>query len=401
MPRRGVSLLVSEIFPPAHGGSGRWFWEIYRRLPREECFIAAGEHPRQAEFDGAHNLRIKRLPLALSERGFFSLRGLRSHLRLAWQVAALARAQGVSILHCGRCVPEGWIAWLVHQVSGLPYLCYAHGEEVKRDAPGASEGVMSSRQLRWMAARVFQGTRMVIANSRNTEAILRKEWGLPASRVRLLHPGVDTARFAPVPRDPEARHRLGWSGRSVVLTVGRLQKRKGHDVMIRAIGVIRRMVPDVLYSIVGGGDERLALEELVHREGLQGHVQFLGEVDDAAMVSCYQQCDLFVLANRQVGQDIEGFGMVLLEAQSCGKPVIAGASGGTAETMSIPETGFVVACEQPEELAARTAQLLLDRDRRERMGTAARRWVVERFDWDVLSRTAQALFREAARQGPS
>ncbi len=272
---------------------------------------------------------------------------------------------------------------------GIPYLCYAHGEEVKRSASG--EGVMASRQLRWMAARVLNGARRIIANSRNTEAILRNEWGLPAPRVRLLHPGVDTKRFCPSPRDPEVRRSLGWDDRPVILTVGRLQKRKGHDVMIRATGLIRKQFPDVLYAIVGGGEERPALDELVRREGLTGQVQFLGEIDDTLMVRCYQQCDLFVLANRQVGQDIEGFGMVLLEAQSCGKPVVAGASGGTAETMAIPETGMVIPCEQPEPLAAMVAELLADASRRERMGTAARRWVMDHFDWDALARQARVL----------
>src|SRR5205814_10004845 len=108
---------------------------------------------------------------------------------------------------------------------------------------------------------------------------------------------------------------------------------------------------------------------------------FLGELDDATLLCCYQQCDLFVLPNRQVGRDIEGFGIVLLEAQACGKPVVAGASGGTAETMRIPETGRVVPCDHPDELAALVTELLADRARLARMGEAARRWTVERLDW--------------------
>ena len=147
------------------------------------------------------------------------------------------------------------------------------------------------------------------------------------------------------------RARLGWGERRVVLTVGRLQKRKGHDMMIRALPAIRRAVPDVLYAIVGDGEERAALEQLAEQEGVRQSVQFLGEVDDETLVRCYQQCDLFALPNRQVGGDIEGFGMVLLEAQACGRPVLAGASGGTAETMRVPETGRVVPCDRPQELA--------------------------------------------------
>ena len=111
-------------------------------------------------------------------------------------------------------------------------------------------------------------------------------------------------------------------------------------------------------------------------------------------MECYQQCDLFVLPNRQVGQDIEGFGMVLLEAQACGKPVIAGASGGTAETMQPGETGYVVPCDQPDELAAMVAELLLDPDRRTRMGEAARSWVVEQFDWDAQHVRPRSLREE-------
>src|SRR5207245_855592 len=139
---------------------------------------------------------------------------------------------------------------------------------------------------------------------------------------------------------------------------------------------------------------------LMKREGLGEHIQFLGEVGDDELIRCYQQCDLFVLPNRQVGQDIEGFGMVLLEAQACGKPVIAGASGGTAETMRIPETGRVVACDGPDDLAAAVIELLSDRARLDRMGAAGRQWVAEHFDWGALSRQALELFeRYAPRSG--
>ena len=100
----------------------------------------------------------------------------------------------------------------------------------------------------------------------------------------------------------------------MVLTVGRLQKRKGQDQMIRAMPAWCESVPNVLYSIVGDGEERQALEELVLSESVTEHVQFAGEIGDEGLLQCYQQCDLFALPNRQVGQDIEGFGMVLLEA---------------------------------------------------------------------------------------
>jgi phosphatidylinositol alpha-1,6-mannosyltransferase len=378
------TLLVSDIFPPKTGGSGRWFWEIYRRLPRGSCVIAAGEDPRQEDFDGTHDLRVARLPLAMRAWGIVSLEGLRGYARAVRRLHRLIVHERIEMVHSARCLPEGVMALALRYWTGVPYACYVHGEDV-----GTAR---YSREHRWLAGRVLGNASFLIANSRNTERILIQEWGIAADRIRLLHPGVDTARFVPAARDRSVRSAPGWGERPVVLTVGRLQLRKGHDQMIRALMTIRQAIPEVLYAVAGDGEERSPLDELAARSGLSDHVQFLGEVDDDRLVQLYQQCDLFALPNRQVGRDIEGFGMVLLEAQACGKPVIAGASGGTAETMRIPETGLVVPCDGPDELAATVVDLLGDPDRRARMGAAARAWAVERFDWAPLSRQAAAIF---------
>jgi phosphatidylinositol alpha-1,6-mannosyltransferase len=379
-------LLVSEVFPPRTGGSGRWFWEIYRRLPRDQYVVAAGEYPGHEDFDRAHDLCLVRLPLTFSTWGLASRAGLRQYGGMARRLLRLARAERVGMLHCGKCLPEGFLAWLLKCWCGMSYLCYVHGEELNLAA--------TSRELAWLTRRALRGARFVIANSRNTEGLLRDGWGVPAERVRVLNPGVDAEYFVPAPRDLVRRADLGWGGRPVVLTVGRLQKRKGHDMMIRALAEVRRSCPDVLYAIVGDGEERPALEGLVDAEGMRGHVQFLGELDDAGLLTCYQQCDLFVLPNRQVGQDIEGFGMVLVEAQACGRPVIAGASGGTAETMRVPDTGLVVPCDTPEHLGRAVVGLLSDGERRARMGEAGRAWAVSRLDWKALAREGARLFEE-------
>src|SRR4051794_27800477 len=144
-----TTLLLSEVFPPQTGGSGRWFWEIYRRLPRDRYLVAAGQGPRQAEFDSTHDLRLWRLPLAQASWGFRSLAGLRGYWRTFRAVRRLVKAEGVRRLHCGRCLPEGWVAWGLRRWLGLPYLCYTHGEEMNYAA--------SSRELSWMVRRVLNG----------------------------------------------------------------------------------------------------------------------------------------------------------------------------------------------------------------------------------------------------
>ncbi|MHB8974340.1 MAG: glycosyltransferase family 4 protein [Pirellulaceae bacterium] len=381
---KNTMLLLSELFPPKTGGSGRWFWEIYRRLPREQVVVVAGEDPREADFDRTHDLRITRIPLSWREWGVIDFQATRNYARAYRAVRRVLRENDGQCVHCGRLLPEGWIAWLVNKICGTPYLCYVHGEEL-------SYG-LASRQLGWMMRRVLNGMDYAIANSRNTASILRDQWNVPADRIRLLHPGVDVERFVPMARDLEIRNKLGWQDRPVVLTVGRLQERKGHDTLIRALSQIRKTIPNVLYCIVGDGEQRPRLEELAQANGLRDYVQFRGEIDDSDLIECYQQCDLFVLPNREVNGDIEGFGMVLLEAQACGKPVVAGASGGTAETMRIPETGRTVPCDGPDELAQMIVELLSDPPLRDQMGRAARQWTVERFSWESLSQEASDLF---------
>lgn len=380
-------MLVSDVFPPKVGGSGRWFWEIYGRLPRETFLVAAGVAAGQAEFDRGHDLRVERVPLTLRAWGVADPASLLAYLRRVRCLRRLIDRHRVTMLHAARCLPEGLMALMLRSWIGIPYACFAHGEDVTT--------ATTSRELRWLVMRVLRGADFLIANSRNTARILVEDWGMPPYRVHILHPGVDTLRFVPGPIDPVERGRLGWHDRPVVLTVGRLQKRKGHDRMILALRELRSSVPDVLYAIVGEGEERASLEMLAAREGVADHVQFLGEVDDEQLIRCYQQCDLFVLPNRQVGMDIEGFGMVLLEAQACGKPVIAGDSGGTAETMKIPQTGRIVDCSRPELLAAAVGAMLGDREQLAAMGEAARDWVCETFDWDGLAREAERLFNRA------
>lgn len=381
-----TSLLISDIFPPKTGGSGRWFWEIYRRQPRDEFVAAVGQDAHQHAFDRTHDLRLARVPLALPSWGIKSWSGFRSYFQAYRAVRRVVRDHDVDMVHSGRLLPEAWIAWMLKKSLGISYLCYVHGEELHL-------GIVS-REFGWMMRRILKDARLLVANSNNTRRLLLEHWQVSEKRIRVLHPGVDVDRFVPTGRDKHVRAKLGWADRPVVLTVGRLQMRKGHDQMIRSLAAIKESIPNVLYAIVGDGEERGRLERCVREFGVTENVQFLGEVDDEFLYECYQQCDLFVLPNRDVNGDIEGFGMVLLEAQACGKPVVAGASGGTAETMRDPETGRVVPCDGPDELTTVVRDLLGDAALRDRMGRSARAWVERHFSWASLSDQAYDLFIE-------
>jgi phosphatidylinositol alpha-1,6-mannosyltransferase len=376
-------LLVTDIFPPTRGGSGRWFWELYRRLPAGSVHVAAHDTPDAAAFDRTHELPITRVPLRFTNWGVVGPRGVKTYVRTARAVGRVVRATRPSVMHCARCVPEGFVARMLRAVGGPPYWLYVHGEELTI--------AQASRQVRWMARRSFAGAAHVIANSRNTRDMLLADWQVPADRITVLHPGVDATAFTPAPRDRAVRDRLGWGDRPVVLTVGALSERKGQDTMIRALPAVRRAFPGVLYAVCGEGWELARLQRLADELNVRDAVQFRGPPADRELVECYQQCDVFALANRRAGCDVEGFGIVLLEAQACGKPVIAGQSGGTAETMTT-DTGVVIDCTTPDRLAEVVIAWLGDPAGRDRMGRRGREWVVNNFDWSALVPQAAKLF---------
>ena len=283
------------------------------------------------------------------------------------------------VLHCGKCVPEGVLAAAVRWTTGLPFVCYVHGEEL-----GLAK---TTREFGFLTGRVLRSARTVIANSHHSRQLLVADWGVPPENILVMHPGVDVDRFVPAPPDTAARARLGWTGRRVILTVGALQKRKGQDMMIRALPAVRARCPDVLYSVVGAGWERHYLEQLAREHGVSDAVQFGGLTSEEDLLTCFQQCDLFALPNRRVGWDFEGFGIALIEAQACGRPVIAGNSGGAPETMVTGRTGELVDCNEPQPLAEAAIGLLEDPARLERMGREAREWVVSQFPWVYARRS--------------
>jgi phosphatidylinositol alpha-1,6-mannosyltransferase len=384
-------LLLSQVFPPQTGGSGRWLWELYRRLVSVDVRVVAGAYPGDQAFDAAGGVPTERIRLRFDHWG---ISRPRAAMQYAEAFAALSRIlrQGPSdVIHCGKCLPEGLLALAASKVWGTRYWCYAHGEELTL--------ARTSRELRALTRLVLRHAEKIVVNSGFTRSLVIAEWGVAEERVILMHPGVDTSRFTPALPDTSVREDLGWTQRTVILTVGALQKRKGQDTTIRALPRILKICPDILYAIVGEGWERQDLERLAQVQGVGDHVRFYGVPTDEDLVKYYQQCDLFVLANRQVGWDVEGFGIVLLEAQACGKPVIAGDSGGTSDAVCRGVSGEIVDGAQPESVAAAIIGLLSDRQSLAEMGQRGRSWVVDRFDWSVHARRCAELFSGADGHG--
>lgn len=377
------TLLLSEIFPPVKGGSGRWFWEVYTRLPKEKVVVAAGQTESALEFDSTGHLSTYRLPLSSFSWGLKSKTGLLYYWHVYREVRRLIKSEKIEVIHCGRCLPEGFIGFIMKKLHGIPYICYIHGEDV--------ETASTSRELSWIVNKALKGASKLICNSQNSAQILLNQWHTDPLKTCVINPGVDAKKFTPVPKDELVKTTLEWQNRDVILTVGRLQERKGHDMLIKALPAIVDKYPQTLYAIIGHGEQKQYLQQLVETLCMQQHVVFMDEINDHQMIQCYQQCDVFVLPNRTVGKDIEGFGMVLVEAQACAKPVIAGDSGGTAETMLIGTSGVIIDCRTPEQLSQTLIKWLGDVGLREKMGKSGRQHIEMTLDWVELTKRIEKL----------
>lgn len=264
---------------------------------------------------------------------------------------------------------------MASQFGGPRYVCWAHGEDVA--------SASTSRELAWLMRRVFAGASAVLANSHNTARMVAAV-GVPAAKTVVVHPGVDASRF----EHPDAaavarfRARLAPGNEMVVLIVGRLQRRKGHDLLVEALGRLRAAGRAVRAVVVGDGEERPRIEALVRERGLTEAVTLAGSVPAGDLPLYYAAADIFCHPNRIDGHDVEGFGIVFLEAAAAGLPVIGGNSGGVPEAIAADVTGLLVSGTDAEELTAAIARLTDDPSLRSAMGRAGRDRVRREFSWE-------------------
>lgn len=368
-------IVYSEIFPPKAGGSGRFLYELYRRNDQIIPFFYAAESPGAEEFDRKHpHLLVQRYVAQPTSWSLSSWQSLKDFWRHAIALRQLVKKQQASTIHCCRILPEGMSALWQRLLLGVPYSCFIHGEDI--------EVARSSRELTLLTKLVMRFAEHLICNSHNTKGYVEKYWSAYQHKAVVIHPGVDTDYFMP------GSNVLPFSSKQplTLLTVGRLQLRKGHDMVIRAIAMLKEQGVLLHYRIAGDGSERQRLEALVKQFNLHEQVYFLAEISDAELLKEYQNCDLLILANRRVGNDDEGFGMVLTEAQACGKAVIAGNSGGTREALAPDVSGWIVDCDGPDELASLLALLNQFPEHITAKAENSRNFVIENYSWPTIVR---------------
>ena len=294
---------------------------------------------------------------------------------------------------------SGPAAWLISQWTRVPYAIQIHGSDV----------LVSNRLYQWVITPLLSGARMLFANSQNTADLLIRR-GLHRTKIRVVSPGVTPPPpLEATSTDSTIQLLAEIKGRPILLTVGRLIRRKGIlEFIEQVIPLLSVRIPDLIYLIVGGEPraslihrERI-LEELtlaIQNGGHENRVKWLGRLSDADLKLVYQQADLFVLPCLDTPKDVEGFGIVILEAALHGVPCVATRCGGLPDAVADGKTGLLVEPGRFSEMADALCELLGQPDRLAALGAAARQRTLAEFTWDAVAARYEAGLQSMLESG--
>lgn len=366
-------LVVTQDFPPLTGGIQSYMGSLCERL-RPFCehlaVVAPGREAERAT-DSVRSFPVHRIPIHSSWLA----------LPLLARLPGIVRAEGASHVLYAQWFPAVAGMRLPERVRQAGIV---HGRELLNHPLGKAGLALSGPVLRRLDA--------VIPNSRATAALLPA--GIRPERVHVVHPGVDSRKLSAPTSAESARFLAGLglaSDTPVVTTLARLVPRKGVDTLIATMGILESRLPGVKLLVGGAGPDRTRLESLVDESRLGGCVRFVGRVADEDM-GAFQGAGVFALLSRQTPKDVEGFGMVLAEAQACGAPVVAARSGGMPEAVG-PGAGFVVDPDAPDQAADAIASLLANPALRRGMGAKGRSFA-ESLSWESRAETVASILRD-------
>lgn len=373
-------LVVTELFLPTKGGTAVWFDAVYRRLGGKEIHIVTADVPGAAAHDADSPNTIHRV--SLQRHWWLKPESLAMYLKLFFTGLRVALTQPIQAVHAGKVLPEGLAGWLIARLIRKPIAIYAHGEEITT----------------WLQPGKFKAMRFayrhadrVIANSDFTRNELLK-LGVAPDKITLISPGVDVERLRP--NLPAAHLRAGIGlreGQKLILSVGRLHRRKGFDQVIKTLPRLLQQGMDVCYVIIGIGEDQQYLEALIQEQSMAERVRLLGHVAPDDLPLWYNACDVFVMANREIDGDTEGFGMVFIEAAACGKSAIAGKAGGTGAAVLDGVTGLRVDGARIEDIQQALSRLLSDDALRRQFESAGLRRAQQEFSWAAVAEKTTRL----------
>ena len=373
------TLIITNDFPPRQGGIQSFVHALAVRLPAGSVTVYAPRWHGDTEFDAGLPFPVIRHPGSL-------MLPVRS---VSGRATAIAQEHGCDAVLFGAAAPLGLITPALRRAGVTRAVALTHGHEAGWAAlPGA----------RTLLRRIGDEVDTVTYLGEYFRTRLAKALS-PAAAARMvrLAPGVDADAFRPGAGRDVVRGRLGLAGRPVVVCVSRMVRRKGQDTLIGAWPAVLSKVPDAVLLLVGDGPYRRRLEQRAASAVPAGSIRFTGSVPQAELPAHYAAGDVFAMPcrTRRGGLDVEGLGIVYLEASAAGLPVIGGDSGGAPDAILDGETGYVVPGGDQVSVARRIIELLSDPARARSMGEKGMAWVDREWRWELAASRLAAVLEGA------
>jgi phosphatidylinositol alpha-1,6-mannosyltransferase len=378
-----TTVLLTLEYPPQIGGIATYLAYLAERFPAGTFHVLAPELSTAHNFDMAADVPIYRRAL------------ISRWLRPRWLPALywtwwLFRKERPTVLVISHLSNMGRVALIMKRFFRLPYVVILHGMDIALATSGSLRQRVAAKKILYNAAHV-------VCNS-NYTAQWVKCLKIEEKKITIVYPPPSLALDSVVEHDQikDFRERYKIDSNFLLLSVGRLVERKGFATCLAAVAALREKNREINYVIIGAGPEREKLEQQAKQLGLSAAARFLGVLREAELAVAYAACDVFVMTPRALGGDIEGFGIVYLEAGIFAKPVIGSRSGGVPESVLHEETGLLIEPGNVSELQAVLLRLMDDRSLRERLGQGGQRRLQRDFGDDRQIRRFKAVLRQAA-----
>jgi phosphatidylinositol alpha-1,6-mannosyltransferase len=367
------TLFITNDFGPRAGGIETFIIGLIERLPKNSVTVYTSSQGDTSAYDATW----------LNDFGVKVIRDRAKILlpspRVARAVRTLVKKGEFGVACFGAALPLGIMAATLRR-AGIPrVVSLSHGHEVWW-AKVFPFNLAVRRVGQTLDAMSYLGefTRRAISRSLTSQA---------QSAMVHIAPGIDTAHFSPVPESARLRQSLNLDDNKVVVSVGRLVHRKGQDRLIEALPEIKTKIPRAHLLLIGEGPYRAELESLVRKHHVENSVTFIGRLSYGDLPKYIGVGDVFAMPSRSrfFGLEVEGLGIVYLEASACALPVVAGNSGGAPDAVLEGETGLVVDGTNIKEIARAIISILEDPIMAKKMGERGREWTLEKWSWSLWS----------------
>lgn len=382
-------LFISFDYPPLRGGIANISYNVAKCLALEDgkLMIIAPAAKGGKEFDEKSHLTTFRVTNKKIIREFM----------LFFTILYLVFKFKIDVICSLTWYPEAAVSYFVSILTGVPYVIHVHAMDYFEDRRSIINKLKYNCFRGFIKRLTFSRARRVItlSNFMRDRLIVR---GIDALKIEVTPPGVEPSRFMPGLDAKDILLKYGLENKKVLLTVARLDDYKGHDMVIKTLPRLISKFPDIIYLIVGIGPYEGHLRKLTENLKLKGYVIFTGWEDNEMLPLYYNTCDIFIMLSREVYREakVEGYGLVFLEASACGKPIIAGRSGGIEDAVIDGVTGILVDPLNLDEIESAIMKILSDRHYAAMLGANSLvRIKKEGLNWHNTAKKIREILTEA------